>query len=114
VAVPFAEQIRREADLYESAELLDCQCPRFALALGRALYVNEIHGVNLKWDQTPPHRPIKENVHHAAHVPFALWGEVEGLNPFLNGKRLDLRERNISEYVVGDSAGKRDLLYPQR
>ena len=69
---------------------------RFGLALGRALYVNEIHGVDLKWDQFPPHRPIKENVHHLAHVPSALWGEIEGLNPFLNCKRLNLRERNIS------------------
>ncbi len=83
--------------LYESAKLLDSQCPRFALALGRALYVNEIHGVDLKWDQLPPHCPIEENVHHAAYVPFTLWGEVEALNPFLNRKRLNFRERNIPQ-----------------
>ena len=70
--------------LYESAKLLDSQRPRFALALGRILYVNEVHGINLKWDQLPPHCPIEENVHHAAHVPSTLWREVEGLNPILN------------------------------
>src|SRR5712692_1607721 len=82
--------------LQKKEELPHGQSSRLLQTFRRTFHPHQIHRIHLVHvDQFPLHRPVEQDVHDAADVPFALRRKIKFRKPFLNEQRLDFLNRNV-------------------